>query len=451
MRLLIALLLACGWDYETFVAETGSLPCVEAVAVRQPPKHSPVLLQRRADVAELALFLIPSSLAAHDARTQALLHLGKLDLALASARARSALAPDDYGSRANLGTVLTFTGDLDAALVEVKAALAKEPNAHFGREKFHQDFLEYLIALKADPKLAEQKDFLGLTPSSDAKDVKPQSLDALLSMLGVYGAADNPHLLFALGNVLNAQGDKKLAFAAWKSALEKKHPAKKLLIPVMEKISVDAHDAWKKTIPPDQLREDSPLLKEPRDTNPLGEGHWSFGDQWAGLWMSANERTDRWVGRQKILSELEEKQLAMGLAVWTESGSQQLINYQRRLGFRCPTTEPMRAGLTPGMFDAPSGNGAITAEGRAWLESLEALVADVQDARSCEIVRPAFLERLKKSPPPKTALAARQSVLADPTTRERFNDVFDRLALLLSKCAPKSGNAQVLTALKAGL
>jgi hypothetical protein len=93
----------------------------------------------------------------------------------------------------------------------------------------------------------------------------------------------------------------------------------------------------------------------------------------------------------------------------------------------------------------------VTPEGRAWLESLEVLVADVQDARGCENVRPALLERWKKTPPRKADLAARQSVLADPATRERLSDVFDRLALVLSKCAPKSGNAPVLAALKAGL
>lgn len=445
--------LACGWDYETFVAETGSLPCIEAVALVRAPKHSNVLLQRRVDVADVALLLVPGSLAAYDARTNALLHLGKLPLALESAKARAALAPDDYGSRANLGTVLTFTGDLDAALVEVKAVLAKDPHAHFGREKFHQLFLEYLIALKADPKLAEKSDFLGLTPTTnDASKIPNGALDALLSMLGVYGASENPHLLFALGNVLNAQAQKepKLAFLAWKSALERKHPAKALLVPLMEKINADAHDAWKKSLKPGELRDDGPLMLGERDKNPMSEGHWQLGDQWAGLWWSARERQDRWSQRQTILTELEEKQLALGAPVWTEAGMQTLLTYQRRLGFRCPTQEPLRAGVTSGLFDAPP-NSKVTEEGLTWLVALEQLTVDVQDARSCENVRPALLERFKKNKPPKASPAARQSVLADPATRERFNDVFDRLALVLSKCAPKSGNAAVLAALKESL
>lgn len=437
--------LACGWDYETFVAETGSLPCVEAVTLVRSPKHSNVLLQRRVDVADLALLLVPSSLAAYDARTNALLHLGKLPLALESAKARAALAPDDYGSRANLGTILTFTGDLDAALVEVKAVLAKDANAHFGREKFHQQFLEYLLALKGDAKLAEKNDFLGLTPSSEAAKIPNGALDALLSMLGVYGASENPHLLFALGNVLHAQGEKKLAFIAWKSALERKHPAKALLVPLMEKINADAYDARKNSLKPDDERE---LSARPKD--PLSRSHWQLGHQWVGLWWSADVRQDRWAGKQAILIELEEKQLALGAPVWTEAGMQTLITYQRRLGFRCPTQEPLRAGITQGLFDTtPSGK--ATDEGLAWLTALEQLTVDVQDARSCENVRPALLERFKKSKPPKASLAARQSVLADAATRERFADVFDRLALVLSKCAPKNGNAPVLAALKESL
>ena len=443
--------LACGWDYETFVAETGSLPCVEAVALVRPPKHSPVLLQRRVDVAELALLLVPSSLAAHDARTNALLHLGKLPLALESAKARAALAPDDYGSRANLGTVLTFTGDLEAALTEVKAVLAKDPQAHFGREKFHARFLEYLLTLPKDATLAAQRDFLGLTPSSSVKDVPEHALDALLSMLGVYGASENPHLLFALGNVLNAQGEPKLAFAAWKSALERKHPGKTLLVPVMEKINAAAHDAWKKELKPGELRDDGPLLNGARDPSWSSEAHWQLGDQWAGLWWSARQRQDVWSSRQSALNEAEEKQLALGTPVWTEAGLQVLLTTQRRLGFRCPTREPLRAGVTPGLFDAPGLPAKASDEGLAWLSALEEVTANVQDARGCENVRPALLERLKKNKPPKASLAARESVLADPATRERFHDVFDRFALVLSKCAPKSGNAQVLAALKESL
>lgn len=49
--------LACGWDYETLIAETGSLPCVEAVAVMRPAQHSPVLLQRRVEVVSSPLKL----------------------------------------------------------------------------------------------------------------------------------------------------------------------------------------------------------------------------------------------------------------------------------------------------------------------------------------------------------------------------------------------------------
>lgn len=437
--------LACGWDYETFVAETGSLPCVEAVAVMRPPRHSPQLLQRKLDVAELALALVPSSLPAHDARTNALLHLGSYDAALASARARAALAPDDYASKANLGTALTFTGDLEAALTEVDAIVAKDPSAHFGREQFHAKLVRFLVELGRDPALARQRDFLGLSLSADEAvkgnpaRVPPGALDALVSMLGVYGAAENPHVLYALGNVLALMGEGKLAFAAWKSALEKKHPAREVVVPLMKAINAAAHEAWKKN-PNTRVRDDG----EPTSKDLLNPAHWSFGDNWAGLWWSADKQRELWESRQGLVAQHEEKQLQLGLAHWTESGMQVLTTFQRRLGLRCPSVAA-QASPSPGLF-APAGKTTATDAGKAWLAALEAVVSDVQDARSCEVVRPNLTARLEKTAWPKARVADRESVVADAATRERFLEVFDRLALVLSRCPQKGkpGNGPVL-------
>jgi len=438
---------ACGWSYETFVAETGSLPCVEAVAVMRPPRHAPLLLQRQVDVAELALALIPGSLAAYDARTNAWLHLGKVDRALESAKARAALAPGDYGSRANLGTVLTFTGELDAALVEVKATLEKDPNAHFGRERFHAQLLEYLIALKADPSLATKRDFLGLSLTKDdalkgnPAKVPAGARDALVSMLGVYGAAENPHVLYALGNVLALEREPKLAFAAWFFALQKHHPAEQLVVPWMLDINTAAHEEWLKTsnrIHPNEID-----IIVGGNTGPLDLSFWRFSDNWAGLAWSSLKRQELWEARQKLSWDHEQKQLALGTPVWTEAGLSVLVTYQRRLGLRCPSA-PARMGATQGLFDAAAPAKASEA-GRAWLSALESLVGDVQDARSCANLRPALLARWKKTPPPKTAVADRLTMVGDPATAERFFEVFDRLALVLAKCAPKSGNDDALT------
>lgn len=449
--LLASRALPCGWYYETFAAETGTLPCAEVVALDVAVGHSKLVTQRSLDVAELASALFPSETGPLDARTNLLLRLGDVDAGITVARTRAALEPNAYASHANLGTALTLAGDVDGALREVRAALAIEPNAHFGQEPLHLRFLEYVVTAKADAGVLQREDLLGLSPTTplDA-GVPAQSRDALIAMLGVSGGRGNPHLLFALGNVLRLEGQPRLAFLAWRGALLAKHP-NTAVIRVMEGINNAAHEAWVTSQPTEE--EPSPVQRMAQaftqSPNPLETSHWGFKDQYTGLWWSAEHLKEKWDRRQAAYLEWEERQLKLGTPFWSELGARLAVQEQRRMGFRCASSTPVGSSPSPDLFSV-SAQGAPTERGLAWLAAVEAVTESVNDRDTCEVQARALTQGFAALKV-RTAPEDRQSLLAAGQVRQRWLDAFDRMAVVLARCAPKKGNGPVVRAWLEGL
>jgi tetratricopeptide (TPR) repeat protein len=429
--------LPCGWYYATFAAETGTLPCVEVVALGVEVGPSRPVLERSLDVAELASGLFPRLTAPLDARANLLLALGALDAGVEVARQRATLEPRAYASHANLGTALTLAGDLDGALLEVQAALALDPQAHFGQERLHLQLLEYLVRLRGDPSLAEREDLLGLSPTTtpDAGE-SPLARDALVAMLGLSGARGNPHLSFALGNVLRLEGKPRLAFLAWRSALRAKHPSRSV-VPVMQAINAEAHDEWLRS---PEGRSEGRLRGERLEPNPtpLQVSFWMFDDRFAGLWWSAERRFDELQRRRLAFLAWEKQQLALGLPFWTEAGMRLAAQQERRLGLRCPASTPEASGPTPTLFPERPGV-APTARALAWLSAVESVTDAVNERDGCEAQGRALTKGFGALDARATD-ADRESLLAPGPVRQRWLDAFDRLAVVLARCAPKAGD-----------
>lgn len=448
MLLVASRALPCGWYYETFAAETGTLPCAEVVALDVAVGHSKLVTQRSLDVAELASALFPAETGPLDARTNLLLRLGDVDAGITVARTRAALEPNAYASHANLGTALTLAGDVDAALREVRAALAIEPNAHFGQEPLHLRFLEYVVTAKADAGVLQREDLLGLSPTTplDA-GVPAQSRDALIAMLGVSGGRGDPHLLFALGNVLRLEGQPRLAFLAWRGALLAKHPNTEV-IRVMEGINDAAHDEWART--PGRTEMKSPIAEAfVRSDDPSHLSHWGFKDQYTGLWWSADHLKEKWDRRQAAYLEWEERQLKLGTPFWSELGARLAVQEQRRMGFRCASSTPVGSSPSPDLFSV-SARGAPTDRGLAWLAAVEGVTESVNDRDTCEVQARALTQGFAALKV-RTAPEDRQSLLAAGQVRQRWLDAFDRMAVVLARCAPKKGNGPVVRAWLEGL
>ncbi|MFO0598101.1 MAG: hypothetical protein U0228_22555 [Myxococcaceae bacterium] len=332
LLLLAGTAFACPWDYETFAAETGALPCLGALAAGVYPSHSPEYLARKLAMTEWQLAFAPRAPAVLDARVVTLLALKKPAEAVTVARARLALEPDAYESHSNLATALTFSGELDEALKEVDAALAKNPQAHFGRETAHRQLLVYLLKLKTDATLATREDFLGrkVGVASPHGERDALELEALISMISVYGAADVAHLWVALGDLALSVDAPRIAWAAFNRAVTLKHPAP--LKAALDAAERRAREQWKP----------SPMIASVLEIQPDGGIAGGEGG-WAGMARSVAQEESKYKARWDAYVKSEKQLLAAGLTYWNAAGATALYARQVSVGLRCPASSQSAA------------------------------------------------------------------------------------------------------------
>jgi tetratricopeptide (TPR) repeat protein len=240
----------------------------------------------------------------YDDLAVALARLGQLDEALRVLDDKERRFPGEYTTLANRGTFLAMKGDLPAALDQLKAAVAKWPDAHFGREVFQLQLLEHAIKLAKDPELARTQNLLGLKMDvGDAgisgisqrkvKDKKtpvpPKAVEALVGMIRFGEAQDLPMVWSALGWALLWQGDTQLAVRAMRQAEKLGDPAAGGYGGVMATILRD-------------LKLDSPCCPQPDDPRAVA------------AWEAAKKRIDReWAAGQAATARrqaAEDKKLA---------------------------------------------------------------------------------------------------------------------------------------------
>jgi hypothetical protein len=152
--------------------------------------------------------------------------------------AKDKIKPGLYETEANLGTFYVLNGKLEEGLKHIDKALAINPDAHFGREKYQKLLVEYVLE-----KMKDQRKLTFPLVSAEAMDksnnlkfdawlnsfkkTDPNSDDrhsAVKGILGMMRFADykNPILLEALGDLLwseRERGDgKQLAARAFLQA-----------------------------------------------------------------------------------------------------------------------------------------------------------------------------------------------------------------------------------------
>ena len=209
---------ACLWDSDTLAMETARFPGVAELIAGNFPRHSKAFYEWRKTDCEKRIAQDPKQVALYDDLAVAQHKLGDHRAAIATMEAKEKVQPGLYETESNLGTFYIYAGELDTALQHIDRALAINPKAHFGREKYQRWLVEWL---KADKPQGKDDDFgkndlppvgfaafvlakLPAEKQANAAWVKEQEA-ALRGITGMMRFADydNPLLLEALGDVLS--------------------------------------------------------------------------------------------------------------------------------------------------------------------------------------------------------------------------------------------------------
>jgi len=243
----------CIWDSDTLDTELRGLPDSFDLVVGRWHRHSDTYYQLRitklGEKQELTLVEFDDLAVAYE-------RLKQRDKAIeVMARKAKVLAktPDkehQYRYHANLGTFYAHSGKFDAALRELRTAVEINPEAHFGREIFQIELIEYVAAARKDPEIWQRRSFLrdaryrmpmyvgagGLKSGEYDKEQhnrdwngnRALDWDAAHKAVGGmlrYGGLEGPELYRALGELYLAKEHLNLAWWSFGRAAERGHPA----------------------------------------------------------------------------------------------------------------------------------------------------------------------------------------------------------------------------------
>lgn len=332
---------ACIWDSETYHAEAESLPCVFDAILGYWPRHTDRYYEVRLAAVDHALRWTPHWAEGLDTKGVALMKLGRMAKAEEVMKQRLALDPEAYAGHANLGTLYTFTGDFEAALTHIDQATKIEPQAHFGREKYHRALVVFLQRAQADPAVAKTENFLGITLTAKQRltgseelfeqlGLQPDAFDALISMITVYGAETNAEIYLTLGELLAARGHRRLAWSAYRRAQKLRHPRRRALERWQEALDEAIFEQFKRDAKAGRIKTDN----DPADLD-RGENYYGIKT------IYGNQRRKTRAFRKKY-QKWERRQLDDGLAVWTREGLDRIYEHMHQERNRC---------ASPGIID----------------------------------------------------------------------------------------------------
>jgi tetratricopeptide (TPR) repeat protein len=230
---------ACLWDHDTIQMERARFPSTLELITGKFLRHSPEFYQWRIENRLKRLESDPTNVALLDDLAVAYDKTGQHDKAIETAMRTEQLHPGRYETAANLATFYFHAGRLEEGLPHIDRALAINPDAHFGREKYQKLLVEYVLhQRKGGPQklpLAEVKvfrnppefgdivvedtfaNYLGRKDGSGQLPSPKESAAAIKGILGMmkFGKHDSPVLLEALGTLLTPMfGDDAKLLAA---------------------------------------------------------------------------------------------------------------------------------------------------------------------------------------------------------------------------------------------
>ena len=244
-------LAACLWDRDTPADEAKGLPDVVAVITGRFPRNPPLYYQMRLERVTAQLKTHPDDLAAYDDAGVACDRLGRGDEAIAwmdkKKQQLDRLDPKSpdlkehrYRYHANLGTFLAHCwvrqggdrsklDDVKRSRDEIAAAIAINPNAHFGREKYQLKVIEWIIDPPSSAGDQYLPNLLGLDPQPLGEMEDPKTADdavrGLAGLVVLGNAWESVDIFHALNVALKHDtlgftrdrdgGRNSLAYLAW--------------------------------------------------------------------------------------------------------------------------------------------------------------------------------------------------------------------------------------------
>jgi len=220
---------ACLWDGDTLASERARFPGIGILISGSFARHSREfhewrIAQRQKDIAAAPAVASPTLAAHYDDLAVSQHKLGDHQAAIATLLKKDKLMPGQYETYSNLGTFYIYTGELQKALKTIDQALAINPNAHFGREKYQKWLVLWILekqehAASQDsysPFAAEDlhhfsrivaQQEAGGAPLDTEQEVTLSHAQRSAAIRGVAGMMwfadyDNPHLQEALGDLL---------------------------------------------------------------------------------------------------------------------------------------------------------------------------------------------------------------------------------------------------------
>jgi tetratricopeptide (TPR) repeat protein len=214
---------ACLWDHDTLQQERSRFPGTLELITGKFLRHSPEFYYWRIRDREGRLAAGATDAGLSDDLGVAYEMTGQHTKALAVLAAKEKLHPGLYETYSNLGTFHILAGDFEAGLPLIDKALAINPDAHFGREKYQKWLVEYALTRRKEGKLTlplrTTVNFRYLQPGyaefvaeklGEKSLSLPEQQKAIKGVLGMMRFAhhDNPLLLEALADLLlSGQGN----------------------------------------------------------------------------------------------------------------------------------------------------------------------------------------------------------------------------------------------------
>lgn len=212
----------CLWDYDTLKQERARFPTALELITGKFLRHSTEFYEWRIQDRLKKLQTDPANLGYHDDLAVAYQKTGQHAKAVETMMAKEQIKPGLYETCSNLGTFYILAGDFDAGLPYIDKALAINPDAHFGRERYQKWLVEYALAQRKDGKItfplrpqdsyAHDWDSISfhnfLKQRLETQNLSDNELQrAVKGVLGMMRFAnhDNPLLLEALGDLLRQE------------------------------------------------------------------------------------------------------------------------------------------------------------------------------------------------------------------------------------------------------